>query len=77
MNRLSFELGEGETLAIVGESGSGKSLTALALMQLLPPSARIAGGRVQFAGRDLIGLDAPEMRKLRCRGCPRAASASR
>ncbi|RWD91861.1 ABC transporter ATP-binding protein [Mesorhizobium sp.] len=67
VNRLSFELGEGETLAIVGESGSGKSLTALALMQLLPPSARIAGGRVQFAGRDLIGLDAPEMRKLRGR----------
>jgi len=67
VNRLSFAIGEGETLAIVGESGSGKSLTALALMQLLPPSARIAGGRVRFAGRELIGLEAREIRKLRGR----------
>ncbi|MFB9952393.1 ABC transporter ATP-binding protein [Rhizobium puerariae] len=62
---LSFEIGEGETLAIVGESGSGKSLTALALMQLLPRAARITGGRIAFAGRDLLKLDAREMRHLR------------
>ena len=45
---LSFEVGAGETLAIVGESGSGKSLTALALMQLLPRAAKVTSGRIVF-----------------------------
>ncbi|PZV33863.1 ABC transporter ATP-binding protein [Mesorhizobium kowhaii] len=67
VSRLSFEVGEGETLAIVGESGSGKSLTALALMQLLPRSAKIPNGRIEFAGRDLFGLDQKAMRNLRGR----------
>ncbi|MER9046192.1 ABC transporter ATP-binding protein [Mesorhizobium sp. M0923] len=67
VSRLSFEVGEGETLAIVGESGSGKSLTALALMQLLPRSAKIPNGRIEFAGRDLLGLDQKAMRNLRGR----------
>ncbi len=59
--------GRGETLAIVGESGSGKSLTALALMQLLPRAARVTSGRIVFDDRDLLGLDAREMRQLRGR----------
>lgn len=67
VSRLSFEVGEGETMAIVGESGSGKSLTALALMQLLPRSAKIPNGRIEFAGRDLLGLDQKAMRNLRGR----------
>ncbi len=67
VRNLSFEVGAGETLAIVGESGSGKSLTALALMQLLPRAARVTSGRIVFDDRDLLGLDAREMRQLRGR----------
>lgn len=65
VRNLSFEVDRGETLAIVGESGSGKSLTALALMQLLPRAARIASGRIDFGGRDLLRLDRSKMRALR------------
>ncbi|KQU83100.1 peptide ABC transporter ATP-binding protein [Ensifer sp. Root31] len=67
VRNLSFEVAQGETLAIVGESGSGKSLTALALMQLLPRAARVTSGRITFGDRDLLALDAREMRRLRGR----------
>ena len=51
-------LGRGETLCIAGESGSGKSMTALAIMGLLPqPAARIAGGSIRLGGTDLATLD--------------------
>jgi peptide/nickel transport system ATP-binding protein len=53
---LSFSLTAGETLAIVGESGSGKSVSALALMQLLPRANSRVGGRALFEGRDLLAL---------------------
>ena len=57
VRELSFEVQAGETLAIVGESGCGKSLTALALMGLLPPRAvRAASGRILFGGRDLLRM---------------------
>jgi peptide/nickel transport system ATP-binding protein len=63
---LSFGVAEGEVLAIAGESGSGKSLTALALMGLLPqPAARVAGGRALFLGDDLLALPEREMRRRR------------
>ncbi|OZI71663.1 ABC transporter ATP-binding protein [Bordetella genomosp. 12] len=62
---LSFELHAGETLAIVGESGSGKSLTALAAMGLLPPSARVAGGSIRFNGQDISSLDERQLTDLR------------
>jgi peptide/nickel transport system ATP-binding protein len=63
---LGFDLGAGETLCIAGESGSGKSMTALAIMRLLPePMARIAAGSVHFAGRDLATLSEPVMRRVR------------
>ena len=64
---FGFAVAEGETVAVVGESGSGKSLTALAIMRLLPRSAKIAAGRIRFAGRDLLALPEPEMRRVRGR----------
>jgi peptide/nickel transport system permease protein len=62
---VSLSLQAGETLAIVGESGSGKSLTALAVMGLLPPVARIAAGAIWLEGRDLARLDEAALRPLR------------
>ena len=64
---LSLTVEAGQTVAIVGESGSGKSMTALALMRLLPRSARIAAGSARFAGRDLMALDERAMRHVRGR----------
>ena len=61
---VSFGLERGEVLALVGESGSGKSMTALALMGLLPEGAR-TGGRMAFEGRDLLTLDEDGWRALR------------
>jgi peptide/nickel transport system permease protein len=55
----------GETLAIVGESGSGKSVTATAIMGLLPPVARAVRGHAWLGGRDLLSLSEPALRKLR------------
>jgi peptide/nickel transport system permease protein len=62
---VSFAVEPGRTLAIVGESGSGKSLTALALMGLLPPAARVAEGAAWFDGSDLLRLPEHAMRRLR------------
>ncbi|OCS84549.1 ABC transporter ATP-binding protein [Caryophanon tenue] len=63
---VSFELYEGETLAIVGESGSGKSVTSNALMKLIPqPPGIYAGGEILFNGRDLVPLNDKEMAKIR------------
>jgi ABC-type dipeptide/oligopeptide/nickel transport system ATPase component len=65
---LSLDLAPGETLAIVGESGSGKSLSALAIMRLLPrPAVRMAGGRIELEGRDLGSLSDREMTTVRGR----------
>jgi peptide/nickel transport system permease protein len=67
---VALTVAPGETLAVVGESGSGKTLTALALLGLLPSAARIAGGTVLFTGRDGRGRDLnllsePDLRRLR------------
>jgi oligopeptide transport system ATP-binding protein len=65
---VSFTLERGETLGIVGESGSGKSVTALAIMRLVPtPPGRIESGVVRFEGRDLLSLPDGEIRKVRGR----------
>lgn len=65
LDDVSFTLGHGRVLALVGESGSGKSATAFSIMGLLDPPARVAGGSVRFAGRELVGLAEAEMRRLR------------
>ncbi len=63
---VSFDVAEGETVAIVGESGSGKSVTALSIMQLVPqPAGHYAGGSIEFQGRDVLRLSETEKRKLR------------
>ena len=62
---LDLRISAGETLAIVGESGCGKSVTALALMGLLPPGLRIAGGQVIFGGEDLASAPESRLRDLR------------
>ncbi len=56
---VDLRLNQGEVLGIVGESGSGKSVAMLALLQLLPPSARVTGS-VRFRGRELVGMPADE-----------------
>jgi peptide/nickel transport system ATP-binding protein len=63
---LSLDIASGESLGLVGESGSGKSVTALAILRLLDPAARVEG-RIAFDGRDLVALPAEEMRRLRGR----------
>jgi peptide/nickel transport system ATP-binding protein len=63
---LSLDIAGGESLGLVGESGSGKSVTALAILRLLDPAARVQG-RIAFDGRDLVALPAGEMRRLRGR----------
>ena len=63
---LSFTLARGETLAIAGESGSGKSITALAVMGLLPPPAvRITAGTIHLGPTDLAALPERQMRRVR------------
>jgi oligopeptide transport system ATP-binding protein len=63
---VSFSMDAGDSLALVGESGSGKSVTALALLGLLPSrSGRITGGAVRFDGRDVLTLPRRRLRELR------------
>ncbi len=61
---VSFQIAPGEVLGLVGESGSGKSVSALAILRLLPPQARIQG-HIQFRGTDLLVAPEPEMRHIR------------
>lgn len=63
VNGVSFHLDDGEALGIVGESGSGKSVSAMAIMRLLPSSADIAGS-MRFDGEELSDLSDAEMRRL-------------
>src|SRR5438045_8631980 len=66
VDRVSFDIAKGETLALVGESGSGKSVTALSILRLLPyPAARHPSGAVNFKGTDLLKLDQRQMRRVR------------
>ncbi|GGB47762.1 ABC transporter ATP-binding protein [Roseibium aquae] len=66
VNRVSFDLNKGETVAIVGESGSGKSVSALSILKLLNyPAASHPTGQILFRGQDLLKADEAEMRKVR------------
>jgi oligopeptide/dipeptide ABC transporter ATP-binding protein len=65
---VSWDVEEGETVALVGESGCGKSASALSIMRLIAePAGRIVSGSVMFKGRDLLTLNEEEMRKVRGR----------
>lgn len=66
VNGVSFDLKQGETIGIVGESGSGKSVTATAILGLIPsPPGKIERGSILFEGKDLTKLSQGEMRKIR------------
>jgi microcin C transport system ATP-binding protein len=66
VDRVSFDIAPGETVALVGESGSGKSVTALSILKLLPyPSAHHPSGSISFKGRDLLPLSEREMQRVR------------
>jgi microcin C transport system ATP-binding protein len=68
VDRVSFDIGQGETVALVGESGSGKSVTALSVLKLLPyPPASHPSGEIHFGGRNLLAASEAELRKVRGR----------
>jgi peptide/nickel transport system permease protein len=62
---VSFELARGETIGIVGESGCGKTMTAMAILGLLPATGRVTHGQIFFEGRDLAALPEKDLRRLR------------
>ncbi|MCB1467233.1 MAG: ABC transporter ATP-binding protein, partial [Rhizobiaceae bacterium] len=62
---VSYNVEAGKVLCIVGESGSGKSMSANAIMGLLPPLVKPTGGRILFEGQDLLSLDEAAMRSIR------------
>ncbi|MCI8417399.1 MAG: ABC transporter ATP-binding protein [Lachnospiraceae bacterium] len=66
VDKVSFELKEGEILGIVGESGCGKSVTSLSILRLImSPPGKIVGGEIQFEGRNLLELSEKEMTEIR------------
>jgi microcin C transport system ATP-binding protein len=66
VDRVSFDIRKGETLALVVESGSGKSITALSVMKLLPyPAAHHPSGSIKFQGRELLTLKEEQIRDVR------------
>ncbi|SDT54302.1 ABC transporter ATP-binding protein [Bradyrhizobium canariense] len=68
IENLSFSVQPGRTMAIVGESGCGKSMTALAIMRLLPEDFVVTGGRILLEGEDILPLSPKRMRALRGNG---------
>jgi len=64
---ISFRVGRKDILGIVGESGSGKSVTAMTILRLLPDTARIKSGSIDFDGEDLVKVSTKEMRAIRGR----------
>ncbi|TIX04887.1 MAG: ABC transporter ATP-binding protein, partial [Mesorhizobium sp.] len=67
VENISFDLKRGQILCIIGESGSGKSVTANAIMGLLPKVIRVSSGAIQLDGMNIIGLSPDKLRSLRGR----------
>ena len=67
LDGISFSIAPGEVLGVVGESGAGKSITGLAIIGLLEPPGRIAGGEVRLEGQRIDNLPSEELRRLRGR----------
>ncbi|WP_438021305.1 ABC transporter ATP-binding protein [Sorangium sp. So ce315] len=67
VDNVSFDIAPGEVLGLAGESGSGKSTVAMAIMRLLRPPAIITGGRVLFAGQDVLSMTEEQLRAFRWR----------
>ena len=66
VNGVNFEVYKGKTIGIVGESGSGKSVSALAVMGLIPnPPGRVKSGLIKYRGENLLEKSGDEMRKIR------------
>ncbi len=67
LDGVSFDIAEGEVLGVVGESGAGKSLTGAAIIGLLDPPGRVAGGEIRLEGSRIDNLRPEAMRRLRGR----------
>src|ERR1700746_2363100 len=65
---ISFDIAKGEVLGVVGESGAGKSVTGLAVIGLIDPPGRIAGGEIHLSGMRIDNLPPDEMRRVRGKG---------
>ena len=65
VQNVSFDIANGETVALVGESGSGKTVSAMSILRLLPTSASHPTGEILFEGRDILKANEREMRKIR------------
>jgi microcin C transport system ATP-binding protein len=71
VDRISFDIKRGETVALVGESGSGKSVSALSVLRLLPyPAASHPSGEIRFKGQDLLSAPEAAIRDVRAMPSP-------
>jgi len=65
VQEVSFSVAQGRSLALIGESGCGKTLTAMAILGLLPPELRVTGGEIRFGGENLLTASRRRLRRIR------------